>query len=131
MATRAVSHSRPAGRARRKPAARGAVLRRRVVAGVILIVTLYAGYMFWFRDLSWFAIHDVTIDGATTNEREIKSAVERVAGGMTANSCVGKQVVATSVAACGFAGTAKPQAAIDSLTNRSPVAAARARTARC
>ena len=78
MATRAVSHSRPAGRARRRPAARGAVLRRRVVAGVILIVALYAGYMFWFRDLSWFAIHDVTIDGATTNEREIKSAVETI-----------------------------------------------------
>ena len=83
MATRAVSHSRPASRARRKPAARGAVLRRRVVAGVILIVALYAGYMFWFRDLSWFAIHDVTIDGATTNERQIKSAVEGVAGDMT------------------------------------------------
>ncbi len=29
--------------------------------------------MFWFRDLSWFAIHDVTIDGATTNEREIRA----------------------------------------------------------
>jgi cell division protein FtsQ len=39
--------------------------------------------MFWFRDLSWFAIDSVTVKGATTNEREIKAAVEGVAGDMT------------------------------------------------
>jgi cell division protein FtsQ len=39
--------------------------------------------MLWFRDLSWFAINDVTVKGATTNEREIRSAVEQVAGDMT------------------------------------------------
>ncbi len=54
-----------------------------MIAAAILLVFLYGGYMLWFRDLSWFAVHDVTIDGATTNEREIKSSVERVAGDMT------------------------------------------------
>jgi cell division protein FtsQ len=39
--------------------------------------------MLWFRNLSLFAIHDVTITGATTNERQIKQAVESVAGDMT------------------------------------------------
>jgi cell division protein FtsQ len=48
-----------------------------------VLVALYAGYMLWFRNLSWFAIHDVTVQGATTNEREIKSAIEQVAGDMT------------------------------------------------
>ena len=48
-----------------------------------MLLALYGGYMLWFRNLSWFAIDDVTIKGATTNEREIKSAVERVAGDMT------------------------------------------------
>jgi cell division protein FtsQ len=48
-----------------------------------VLVALYAGYMLWFRNLSWFAIHDVTIKGATTSEREIHSAVERAAQDMT------------------------------------------------
>jgi cell division protein FtsQ len=82
MATRAVSHSRPGGRVRR-PAARGAVLRRRLLAAGIVIIAIYAGYMLWFRNLSWFAIHDVKIDGATTSEREIRSAVTQAAGDMT------------------------------------------------
>ena len=54
-----------------------------MLAGAILLLALYGLYTFWFRDLSWFAIHDVTIKGATTNEPQIKSAVEQVAGGMT------------------------------------------------
>jgi cell division protein FtsQ len=54
-----------------------------VLAGAILVLALYGLYAFWFRDLSWFAIHDVTIKGATTNERQIRSAVEQVAGDMT------------------------------------------------
>lgn len=83
MATRAVSHSRPAGRVRRRPATRGAVTRRRLIAAAIVVVVLYAGYMLWFRNLAWFAIHDVTIKGATTSQREIQSAVEGVAGDMT------------------------------------------------
>jgi len=39
--------------------------------------------MLWFRDLPWFAIDEVTVDGATTGQREIRSAVERVSGDMT------------------------------------------------
>jgi cell division protein FtsQ len=85
MATRAVGQSRPAGRSpsRGKPAARGAVLRRRVIAAVIVVVALYGGYMLWFRNLSWFAINDVTVKGATTSQAQIHSAVERAAGDMT------------------------------------------------
>src|SRR5262245_13271832 len=83
MATRAVSHSRPTRRVRRKPATRAAVLRRRVIAAGIVVVALYAGYMLWFRNLSWFAISDVTVKGATTSQAQIRSAVEQVAGGMT------------------------------------------------
>jgi cell division protein FtsQ len=59
------------------------VLRRRLLAAGVALIVLYAGYMLWFRDLPWFAIHDVTVKGATTNEREIQSAVEAVAGDMT------------------------------------------------
>jgi cell division protein FtsQ len=39
--------------------------------------------MLWFRNLLWFAIDEVTITGATTNERQIKEAVERAAQDMT------------------------------------------------
>jgi cell division protein FtsQ len=87
MATRALNPRRPVAspraRARPRPAGRKVVIRRRVLAAAIILLALYGGYMLWFRDLSWFAIHDVTIKGATTNEREIKSAVESVAGDMT------------------------------------------------
>src|SRR6266545_4918758 len=85
MATRAVGRTRPARRARGRPrpAARGAVLRRRLIAAAIVLFVLYGGYMLWFRNLSWFAIHDVSVKGATTNERQIDSAVEQVAGDMT------------------------------------------------
>jgi cell division protein FtsQ len=85
MATRAIGRTRPARRARGRPrpAARGAVLRRRLIAAAIVLVVLYGGYMLWFRNLSWFAIHDVSVKGATTNERQIDSAVEQVAGDMT------------------------------------------------
>jgi cell division protein FtsQ len=62
---------------------RGAVIRRRVIAAALALVALYAGYMFWFRNLPWFAIDEVTITGATTNGPAIKSAVEQVAQDMT------------------------------------------------
>lgn len=59
------------------------MLRRRLIAAAVIVVVLYAGYMLWFRNLSWFAINDVTLKGATTSEREIKLAVERAAQDMT------------------------------------------------
>jgi cell division protein FtsQ len=89
MATRALNPRRPLARPRSRPrtrprpASRGAVIRRRALAAAIVLLALYGGYMLWFRDLSWFAIHGVTIKGATTNEREIKAAVERASGDMT------------------------------------------------
>ncbi len=49
----------------------------------MVLLFLYGGYMLWFRNLSWFAIDDVAVKGATTNEREIKSAVEQAATDMT------------------------------------------------
>src|SRR5262245_40936209 len=89
MATRAlnprrpVARPRPRTRPRAKPASRGAVIRRRALAAAVVLLVLYGGYMLWFRNLSVFAIHDVTIKGATTNEQQIKTAVEHVAGDMT------------------------------------------------
>jgi len=87
MATRALNPRRPVARPRPRPRAkatgRGVVVRRRLLAVAVILLVLYGGYMLWFRDLSWFAIHDVTVKGATTNEREIRSAVEQVAGDMT------------------------------------------------
>ncbi len=87
MATRALNPRRPVGRApsraRPRPHGRGVILRRRAIAAAVLLIALYAGYMLSFRNLSWFAIHDVTISGATTNEGAIKSAVEQAAGDMT------------------------------------------------
>jgi cell division protein FtsQ len=93
MATRALSPRRPtparpraATRPRRpapRPATQGAVWRRRAVAAALLLLVLYAGYMLWFRNLSWFAIDEVTVDGATTSGAEIRSAVEQASGDMT------------------------------------------------
>ena len=79
MATRALNPRRPGARAparharraapRPRPALTGAVIRRRVIAAAIALVVLYAGYMLWFRNLPLFSIDEVTITGATTNER--------------------------------------------------------------
>jgi cell division protein FtsQ len=49
----------------------------------MVLIALYAGYMLWFRNLSWFAIDQVTVEGASTGQREIQSAVEWVSGDMT------------------------------------------------
>jgi cell division protein FtsQ len=92
MATRALNPRRPGTRSRARPArtrtrsapaAQGVALRRRLIAGAIVLVVLYAGYMLWFRNLSWFAIDEVTVTGATTNQSQIKAAVEDAARDMT------------------------------------------------
>lgn len=128
MATRAVGQTRPAGRARGRPkaAARGSLLRRRLIAAAIVIVVLYAGYMLWFRNMSWFAIDSVTIKGATTNEREIKAAVEGVAGDMTTlhiNDGALRNAVARfpTVASVG-ASTSFPHGLEVTITERLPIA---------
>jgi cell division protein FtsQ len=102
------------------------VVRRRVLAAAVALLALYGLYMFWFRDLSVFAIHDVTIKGATTNEREIKSAVEGVAGDMTTlhikddelRDAVARFPTVASVAA----GTSFPHGLQVTITERLPVA---------
>ncbi len=68
---------------RRRAVSRGEVLRRRLIAGAVIAVALYAGYMLWFRNLSWFSIDEVRLTGATTSQREIGEAVAQAAGGMT------------------------------------------------
>jgi cell division protein FtsQ len=91
MATRALNPRRPGTRApsrprsapRARPAQRGAVVRRRLIVAAIGIVVLWAGYMLWFRNLSLFAIDEVSVTGATTNAPAIKKAVEQVAQDMT------------------------------------------------
>jgi cell division protein FtsQ len=59
------------------------VLRRRAIAAVVLVIVLYAGYMLWFRNLGWFAIDEVTVEGASTTREQIQAAVERASGDMT------------------------------------------------
>lgn len=88
MATRALRPRRPAqirtkGTSRLRTADRGVVLRRRLIAAALALLALYAGYTLWFRDLPWFAIDEVTVEGATTSQREIRSAIEQVSGEMT------------------------------------------------
>lgn len=85
MATRALRGTRPLRRTgtRRRPEPRGAVLRRRLVAGAVIAIALYGGYMLWFRNLSWFAIDEVSVEGATTSERQIQAAVASATEDMT------------------------------------------------
>src|SRR4051794_1573222 len=130
MATRALNPRRPVARprprSRPRATAKGALLRRRILAAAVALLALYGLYMFWFRDLSWFAIHDVTINGATTNERQIQSAVEQVADDMTTlhiNDGELRDAVAhfPTVASVG-AGTSFPHGLEVTITERLPVA---------
>jgi cell division protein FtsQ len=102
------------------------VIRRRLIAGAIVLIALYGAYMLWFRDLPWFAIDEVTVSGATTNEREIKLAVEQVAQDMTTlhlkddelrDAVAQFPTVATVAADTGF-----PHALRVTVTERLPVA---------
>ena len=86
MATRALSATRPGLRragTRRPAAARGAVIRRRLIAAALAAIALYAAYMLWFRGLSWFAIEEVRVEGATTSERQITAAIASASEDMT------------------------------------------------
>jgi cell division protein FtsQ len=68
---------------RRRAGSRSVVVRRRVVVAAIVLLALYIGYLVWFRNLSWFAIHDVSVTGATTSQQQIKSAIVAASGDMT------------------------------------------------
>jgi cell division protein FtsQ len=131
VATRALDPRRPIGRIAVRPRRAGgtAVLRRRLIAAALILAALYAGYMLWFRNVSWFAIHDVSVTGATTNERQIKAAVEHVAADMTTlhlNDGELRDAVARfpTVASVG-ATTSFPHGMHVTITERLPVAVAR------
>jgi cell division protein FtsQ len=102
------------------------VVRRRTIAAALLLVILYGGYMLWFRNVSLFAIHDVTIRGASTNEREIKAAVEQVAGDMTTlhikDGELQHAVARFPTVASVGAGTSFPHGLEVTITERLPVA---------
>jgi cell division protein FtsQ len=53
------------------------------VAVAIIVLALYGAYMLWFRNLSWFAIDSVSVEGATTSEKQIQAAVESATADMT------------------------------------------------
>jgi cell division septal protein FtsQ len=55
-----------------------AVWRRRAILIGIAVLVVVATYMFWFRDSSLVAVHDVRVEGVTANEDEITSALEKV-----------------------------------------------------
>ena len=62
---------------------RGPVFRRRALALIVVVVAVIAGYHFWLRDSSIFAVEDVEVTGVTTNKAEVTAALEEAADGMT------------------------------------------------
>ncbi len=59
------------------------VWQRRLVALAALGLVLLAGYTLWLRDSSLVAVKEVKVEGATTNQKQIAAAFERVGLGMT------------------------------------------------
>ena len=102
------------------------MVRRRVIAAAIALVALYAGYMLWFRNLPLFAVDEVTITGATTNESEIRAAVEQAAQGMTTlhlkDSELRNAVAQFPTVASVGASTSFPHGMDVTITERLPVA---------
>jgi cell division protein FtsQ len=89
-------------------------------------VALWAGYTLWFRNLPWFAIDQVTVTGATTNEPAIKQAVEQAAQDMTTLHLKDDQLRSAvaqfpTVASVG-ASTSFPHGLHVTITERLPVA---------
>ncbi len=72
------------------------VWRRRVLAGVILIAVLMAGYFLWFRDSSLVAVDEVEVEGATANQDQIDAALTQASDGMTTLN-VDEEALARSV----------------------------------
>jgi len=62
---------------------RGRVVRRRALALAALGATLVAGYLFWLRDSSLFAVTDVEVTGVTANKVEVIAALTDAAEDMT------------------------------------------------
>jgi cell division protein FtsQ len=82
--------------------------------------------MLWFRDISWFAVNEVTVDGATTNEGQIRSALEQVSGDMTTlhlkDDQLREAVARFPTVASVSAGTSFPHTLHVTITERLPVA---------
>jgi cell division septal protein FtsQ len=103
-------------------------VRRRVVAVALVLLLVYIGYLLWFRNLSWFAIHEVSVDGATTSQQQIKSAIQGASEDMTTLHVKDGELVD---AVSGFptvasvkADTSFPHALHVTVTERLPVAEA-------
>lgn len=64
-------------------ASRSRIWRRRLLALAALAAFLLAGYWFWLRDASPFAVDEVEVRGATANRARIEAALTRAAEGMT------------------------------------------------
>ncbi|MDP9228924.1 MAG: FtsQ-type POTRA domain-containing protein [Actinomycetota bacterium] len=59
------------------------VWRRRLLALAVLTLVLVLGYTLWLRDSSLFAVDEVKVEGATTNQEQITAALEQTLDGMT------------------------------------------------
>ena len=55
------------------------VWRRRLIAIGVVALALAAAYMFWFRDLSWFSVDEVQVDGVTANSDQVTKALAEAA----------------------------------------------------
>jgi cell division protein FtsQ len=62
---------------------RGTAWRRRLAAVALLAAALFAGYMLWLRDASWFEVTEVEVKGVTANRAAVTAALTDAARGMT------------------------------------------------
>jgi cell division protein FtsQ len=103
--------------------------RRRLLAALVALVALVALYMLWFRDSSLVAIDQVEVKGVTVNRKEVTTALEQAASGMTtlhvrddelADAVRGFPTIATIRAESSL-----PHKLVITVTERLPVARAR------
>ena len=59
------------------------VWRRRLVAIALVVAVVFAGYMLWLRNASWFSVDEVQVDGVTANRDQVTGALAQAAAGMT------------------------------------------------
>jgi cell division protein FtsQ len=114
--------------ATRRLTGRGVLWRRRLVALALAFLLLYGGYMFWFRNLGWFSIDEVTVDGATTEQQQITAAVEKASKNMTTlhikDDELRDAVAQFPTVAAVKADTSFPHGLLVTVTERLPVAVA-------
>lgn len=59
------------------------VWRRRLIAIALITAIVFAGYMLWLRNASWFSVDEVRVDGVTANRDQVTGALAQAAAGMT------------------------------------------------